>query len=47
MYDIPLAIVFGVRGAFFVLGFLAMAFCPWRFVPKALSRYSNYGKAKS
>ena len=26
MYDMPLAIVLGVRGAFYVLGFLAMNF---------------------
>ena len=38
MYEMPLIYVFGVFGlgrAFFVLGFRAMAFCHWRFVPRS------------
>ena len=41
VYEMPLIYVFGVRGfglgqAFFVLGFWAMAYCHWRFVPSSL-----------
>ena len=40
MYEMPLVYVFaglsfGVGRAFFVFGFLAMAFCHWRFVPRS------------
>ena len=44
MYEIPLICVWGLGvgvlglgGAFLLLGFWAMAFCHWRFVPRSKS----------